>query len=157
MKSAGDCFAQKRVVVRHIVVPAAVARSVPGTAAHGLWHEDSPVVWQDCTAELKHHIVRRSAQKEGSTVTPTIEPSPETASTTASANHELRLGPAAFAADTTIAYGEARDASVCMPNWAFAHLNISYPDSLPEDSRVGWGEGGAFYMYIYEYICLTDY
>ena len=43
MQSAGDCSAQKRVVVGRIVVPAAVARSVPGTAAHGLWGEDLPV------------------------------------------------------------------------------------------------------------------
>ncbi len=153
MESAGDCFAQKRVVVRRMEVPAAVARSVPGTAAHGLWREDLRFVWQDRTADLKHHIVSRSAQKEGSTVTPTVEPSPETASTTASANHELRSGAARFAADTTIAYGEARDASVhiCMPNWVFAHLNISYPDSFPEDSRVGWGGGGE------HFICISIY
>ncbi|KAL0051338.1 hypothetical protein WJX82_005881 [Trebouxia sp. C0006] len=30
MESAGDCFAQKRVVVSRMEVPAAVARSVPG-------------------------------------------------------------------------------------------------------------------------------
>ena len=97
---------------------------MPGTAAHGLWREDLPVVGQNRTADWKHHIVSRSAQKEGSTVTPTIEPSPETASTTASTDHEQRLGPAPFAADTTIAYSEARDASVYtfMPNWVFAHL-----------------------------------
>jgi len=99
------------VVAGRIEVPAAYARSVPGTTAHGVWRVDLPVVWQTRTADLKHHIVSRSAQKEGSTVTPTVEPSPETASTAASAKYEVRSGPAPFAADTTIANGEARDAS----------------------------------------------